>query len=239
VTYLLTQTSWSILPVGCKNPTTRSGEIYCNFYFTVETGSKLIPTWYEASRQTSLVDNGGTIYVDIYGCPSTANYVSDVVDIFDVDTNQRTSGSFLAEARTKLASATTNSIAVFAGGYGTNYSKMVDIYDDIAGKWSHIEGLSQARGDLQAASYGNLVVFAGGFSATGFSDVIDIYQVDTNTWRTLSMKTPRMGHGIGYVNNNWLIGGGRISGLNLNSIERLNVTESPCPYCPCSSYLML
>lgn len=71
--YILSQPDWRTLPSGCEVPSPARvtdgsiGDIVCQVDFEIKTGDTLTPTWYEASRQSSISDNGGTIHIDLYG----------------------------------------------------------------------------------------------------------------------------------------------------------------------------
>jgi hypothetical protein len=51
--------------------------------------------------------------------------------------------------------------------------------------------LSEARFYLAASSSGELVFFGGGFSATGVSNLVDIYNVTSGSWTTATLSIPR------------------------------------------------
>jgi len=58
--------------------------------------------------------------------------------------------------------------------------------------WSLL-GSIECRSSLAAAAYGNLVFFAGGKNITGWSDMVDIYDMDADEWSTETLSVPR-GH---------------------------------------------
>src|SRR5205814_1380353 len=79
--------------------------------------------------------------------------------------------------------------------------KVIDIYDVSSNTWSIAE-LSKARGRMAVAAIGNKVFFAGGdcfdlvtggISINSVSDVVDIYDISTNTW-TVSHLSERRGN---------------------------------------------
>jgi len=65
--YIVSQSSWHVLPPECAMPTTEYGDIVCTVSFTLSAGDNILATWYEPSRSTSLQDNGGSITIDLYG----------------------------------------------------------------------------------------------------------------------------------------------------------------------------
>eukprot|EP00456_Euglypha_rotunda_P047379 TRINITY_DN3781_c0_g1_i4.p1 TRINITY_DN3781_c0_g1~~TRINITY_DN3781_c0_g1_i4.p1 ORF type:complete len:125 (-),score=4.73 TRINITY_DN3781_c0_g1_i4:9-383(-) len=58
--------------------------------------------------------------------------------------------------------------------------------------WSML-GSIECRSSLAAASYGNLVFFAGGKNITGWSSMVDVYDLDADEWSTETLSVPR-GH---------------------------------------------
>ncbi|MFT4541144.1 MAG: hypothetical protein ACI841_001522 [Planctomycetota bacterium] len=58
------------------------------------------------------------------------------------------------------------------------------------GQWS-IDSLTEARGKLVAVTIGDYVLFAGGDSPAGNYDVVDIYQVSTNSWTAATLTVAR------------------------------------------------
>jgi hypothetical protein len=74
-------------------------------------------------------------------------------------------------------------------GTTTTYDR-VDIYNTLNGSWSTAT-LSQSRCCLAATSVGNLVLFGGGYSSIGSSNVIDVFDVTSNTWTNTTLSRPR------------------------------------------------
>lgn len=116
---------------------------------------------------------------------------SDVVDIWN-HTDNKWSTAQLSVGRKKLAGASAGNRILFAGGYTENpggYSDRVDIWDSVTNTWS-VSKVSQARQYIAAASgTDNIACFGGGFlgqSSNGLygdrSNVIDIYNDDTQKW---------------------------------------------------------
>jgi hypothetical protein len=90
----------------------------------------------------------------------------------------------------------------FAGGYRKydpvnerfyDFSTRVDIYDMATNTWSTAE-LKEARIGMAVAAAGNKVLFAGGYyinEGTGqgrSSNLIDIYDLSSNTWTTTTLS---------------------------------------------------
>ena len=66
------QPNWHTLPPQCSAGSPADADIVCEKSFTLGEFDMLSPTWYEPSKQTSLGDNGKTVYFDlyVYGTPS-------------------------------------------------------------------------------------------------------------------------------------------------------------------------
>ena len=70
--------------------------------------------------------------------------------------------------------------------------------------------LSQARNLLSATTVGNKAIFAGGYSSVvGSSDVVDIYDADSDTWSTYQLSQSRSNMGATTVGNIAFFAGGR------------------------------
>jgi hypothetical protein len=65
--YVLESPSWGRLPPECATPLTPTGDIVCIKSVTIQQGDRLTPTWFEPSHQSSVGDNDGTIFIDLYG----------------------------------------------------------------------------------------------------------------------------------------------------------------------------
>lgn len=71
--FVLQQPDAGALPPGCRKPDPAAldhgviGDIVCLVDMEILEGDTLTPTWYDVSTATSLDDNDGTMYADIYG----------------------------------------------------------------------------------------------------------------------------------------------------------------------------
>lgn len=115
-------------------------------------------------------------------------FYSGAVDIYDISTQSWFAAS-LGDGRCNIA-AIANGNKIFFGGGGYIYSDYfdnVDIYDVSNNSWSRTN-LSTPRTSLAAAAVGDKVMFAGGYETStdlapnNISDIIDIYNLTTNTW---------------------------------------------------------
>jgi len=132
--------------------------------------------------------------------PDFSFCASTLVDIINMtDPNQPVmSYEFMPsfDARSRLAAASYDSLAFFAGGKNlTGWSDTVDIYDSKTDSWS-VEHLSVPRADLAIASSlpsdptipkgmstsSPKIYFAGGVNDDGPSEIIDIYDISTGMW---------------------------------------------------------
>ena len=128
------------------------------------------------------------------------NDVTSRVDIYDT-VSQTWSAAELTQARYDISVITVGNKIFFAGGTDDwFYTSRIDIYDVSSNAWSTAE-LSKARGRMAVAAIGNKVFFAGGDCFDGVaggtminsvSDVVDIYDMSTNTW-TVSHLSERRG----------------------------------------------
>jgi hypothetical protein len=65
--FVLKMSSREALPYQCTTPQSPTGDIVCNTQLSVATGDRLVPTWYDASRQSSITDNAGQLFIDLWG----------------------------------------------------------------------------------------------------------------------------------------------------------------------------
>jgi len=76
-----------------------------------------------------------------------------------------------------------------------------------AQQWSQAS-LSEARGELKSITVGDLSFFVAGRADTAASDVLDIYNAQTDTWTVRHLSIPRRGVGVAAVGNYVLFAGG-------------------------------
>ena len=124
--------------------------------------------------------------------------ITNVVDMYDISTDTWTSTTTnpnlkLSVARYNLAAAAAGNKILFAGGDTGNSSAVVDMYDVSTNTWTSTSTnpnlkLSFARPNLAAAATGNKILFAGG-DYLGGVDVVDMYDVSTDTWTSKSTNS--------------------------------------------------
>jgi hypothetical protein len=113
---------------------------------------------------------------------TNGNQASNVIDIFN-STSQTWSTSTLSQVRYLLASSSIGEIVAFGGGcilwIGSacgNYSNVVDMLNVTSNTW-FTTNLAQPRALLASTSSTNKIFFGGGFSSSGYSDVVDIFEI--------------------------------------------------------------
>jgi hypothetical protein len=119
----------------------------------------------------------------------------DVVEIYDIDTEEWDSIIHLSQARFFPSCVAAGSKVFFAGGidlYSIACYDNVDIWNTVTKEWTP-ELLSVARFGSGAVSKGNKVLFAGGADlAAGVSyDIVDIYDMTTFSWSEAHLSAPR------------------------------------------------
>ena len=129
---------------------------------------------------------GGDCFDEVAG-GTNINSVSDVVDIYDISTNNWTV-SHLSERRGNLefAGASLNNKFCVAGGFFHQWgaspyiSNKVDVYDNASGSWSTTT-LANARADIGTAVADNKIFWAGGHDFSGSSDEVEILDINLQT----------------------------------------------------------
>ena len=146
----------------------------------------------------------------------------DTVDIYDTKTDQWSTAQ-LSTPRIIGAAATVGNKAIFAGGVWQHPSKpwvgglyypqdRVDIYDADTNTWSTAT-LSEARWNMASAVVGKKVFFAGGVIDPGivssiYSDKVDIYDSETDTWSVMTLSEPRSAMAGASIGNQAVFAGG-------------------------------
>jgi N-acetylneuraminic acid mutarotase len=159
-------------------------------------------------------------------CPEFPGTGQDLLDIYDLGTQQWSSIAAPQEVRYGAALAVGTKL-VFAGGivFGNQAGTTLDdvaIYDTVARQWSSAT-LSSARVPT-AAVIGHKVIFAGGFSTdtSEGATAIDIYDADTGQWSTATLSRPLWdGAAVAVVGNKAIFAGGSesSSGQGTTSVD--------------------
>ncbi len=144
--------------------------------------------------------------------------VTDRVDIYNFSTDTWSTAS-LSQPRGFTAAAVVGTKMLIAGGVKADntLSDRVDIYDSVTKTWS-VASLSEPRAFLQeyAAVVGNTkAYFTGGGTLdiktdvwTAISDVIDIYDGPTGTWKADKIAQGRLMHASAGIGDKLIIAGG-------------------------------
>ena len=142
-----------------------------------------------------------------------------VVDIYDASTGEWTTDE-LSVARSFHAAVSAGSKVFFAGGLKFDALEnltTVDIFDTLTQSWT-VAQLSSPRMYDQAVSYENTVLFTGGYRVLSlsptnfeFSDIVDIYDLTSETWSTANLSQARSGVAASVVGDVALFGGGQTS----------------------------
>ena len=124
------------------------------------------------------------------------------VDIYDV-TNNTWSSTKLSAGGMDIAGTVAGNKVLFAGGLREDPVKLakpsaiVDMYDLSNNTWS-VASLKEGRADISAVTANGKVYFAGGSAGVnaisgflGAIDVIDIYDIATDTWSLSSLAKPK------------------------------------------------
>ncbi|MHC4643048.1 MAG: Kelch repeat-containing protein [Planctomycetota bacterium] len=165
-----------------------------------------------------------------------SNYGTNRVDIYD-DSTGLWSTATLSQTRYALAATSIGNKAFFAGGkdyephdgYAYTDYDIVDIYDNSTGLWS-TASLSQARYILTATTSANKAFFGGGRYWDGdayneFSNVVDIYDPETDLWLTAALSQARAGLAATSVGNKAIFAGGAFQTSILNVIDIFEILQ--------------
>lgn len=182
---------------------------------------KLLAQWSSINLSEAKVQMGAVAYGTraYFGGGNNGTGHSKLVEIYDVKTGSWTTQQ-LSIARSFPAVAANGGKVFFAGGINFNglvHYKTVDIFDTLTHQWSLAE-LSAPRMYIQAASVGNKVLFAGGYKISSFTpptytftNVVDVYDLQTNTWSTQTLSEARAGMAVAVVGNRAIFAGGQRS----------------------------
>ncbi|MBN2172951.1 MAG: T9SS type A sorting domain-containing protein [Bacteroidales bacterium] len=130
----------------------------------------------------------------------TNSLFQNTVDIYDIGEDQWSSFDLESSGRWNAAAVSCGGKVFIAGGSnypGTGNFTDIDVFDKSTGQWS-IEYLSFGRtvyGGAVACS--NKVFFAGGHyhtnggTSTAYTNIIDIYDLETDSWSVDSLSVPR------------------------------------------------
>jgi hypothetical protein len=134
--------------------------------------------------------------------PNNAAELSDV-DIYDV-TNNSWSTTKPSAGGIDIAGAVAGNKVLFAGGLREDPVKLAktsaidDLYDFSTNTWSVVASLNECRANILAVTANGKVYFAGGSAGINAideflvaTDVVDIYNIATDTWSLPSLDKPK------------------------------------------------
>jgi hypothetical protein len=141
--------------------------------------------------------------------------VYDRVDIYNFTTGQWSTDT-LSEARGFVSATTVGNKVLIAGGFKDGFvsSSRVDIYDASNDSWSTAE-LSVPRCSQNVfVTVGKYAFYVGGGSFDGQylndpSNVVDVYDSDSNTWSVINLPVPLVWHSVTTAGNRLVVAGGQ------------------------------
>lgn len=156
-------------------------------------------------------------------------YMSDQVDIFNF-TNDTWTTATLSQARGWASATTVDDKVLIAGGLinFNNPSDRVDIYNATTNEWTTASLTIPRCSNGNAATVKGKAYFAGGgnFNNGNFnspSDIIDVYDEESNIWSTINLIDPLVGHSVVGFGNKLIVAGGNNGNDLVQTIEILDV----------------
>jgi hypothetical protein len=161
-----------------------------------------------------------------FGGGITSEGVTDVVEIYDINTKEWIYGN-LAAARVFPTAVSNGNLIFFAGGMDNFNDALntIDMFDMSTQEWTSAQ-LSQAVFNLSAVSKGNKFLFAGGgnIPLSTESDMVDIYNSDTKEWTSAFLSEARAAMGSAVVGDVALFAGGLLFSTNAAS-EKVDIYD--------------
>ncbi|MCD4697202.1 MAG: T9SS type A sorting domain-containing protein [Bacteroidales bacterium] len=185
-------------------------------------------TWHQSQLTYARMGLTATILDDsiFYSPGKTSNTFSNIVDIYDIGEDQWDTVIVASAGRWTIATVSAGGKVFMAGGNnfpGTGNFTDVDVFDKATGEWS-VDSLSLGRAiSGGAVACGNKVFFAGGHihptpSTTEYTNVIDIYDTDTDTWTIDYLSIPRCFIGAVAVGGKVYFAGGAIGEQEVTNV---------------------
>ncbi|MHC5079923.1 MAG: Kelch repeat-containing protein [Planctomycetota bacterium] len=132
----------------------------------------------------------------------------------------------MGTARRESGTVEYNGTAYVLGGFGTSNNALATFerYDPASDGWTSLTAMTNARGGLGVARIADRLYAFGGDTGLGKTGVLEIYDLQTNTWVTGSfpaMGTPRSHFGFAaFEGRLYAFGGEGMGGAFLNTVER-------------------
>jgi N-acetylneuraminic acid mutarotase len=148
----------------------------------------------------------------------------NIVRIYDTLTQKWTYSTPLSAARREIEVIKVKNKLLFIGGFSENpgtawdwtFYKNIDIYDETTGKWSTVYMKTGRLAPIVTVS-GSKILIVGGIDKLGFvgaaptlfyTETVEIYDVDTDTWQVADLPKPRVLQNIAsYDKKAYLISG--------------------------------
>ncbi|WP_042159893.1 kelch repeat-containing protein [Paenibacillus gorillae] len=178
----------------------------------------------------SAASAGGKIYA-FGGTTDTRDSLNSVV-MYDPETDIWVSKNAMPTVRFGSSAITyKGKIYVIGGHNGANKTNVVEVYDPVTDSWTTKANMPTPRSHLTLTFFGNKIYAIGGATRevnnnSGFTDVVEIYDPETDTWVTgPAMPSPRGQHVTEVVGNNIYVIGGFLN-TELNSVITLGLGET-------------
>ncbi|MEI6435301.1 MAG: kelch repeat-containing protein [Bacteroidota bacterium] len=194
----------------------------------VDIYDTLTGIWTTANLVLAREGIAATVVGDLAIFAGGFNYggATDLVDIYNFTTDTWTTAN-LSEARSHASATTVGTKAIIAGGITSinNPTDRVDVYDASTGIWTTASLSAPRASQGNAATVNGKAWFAGGgvFMGQGYvspSDVVDIYDADSNIWSTDHLLEPIMSHSVLGIGNRLIVAGGKNSdGIIVSLVE--------------------
>jgi DNA-binding CsgD family transcriptional regulator/N-acetylneuraminic acid mutarotase len=116
----------------------------------------------------------------------TANGVTGLVELWDVDRQQWTPGQNKPTAVANIGAAVWGDQIIVPGGYtaGGTPTSVVEAYHVISDEWTSLAALPAPRFAYAIATHGGKVYVFGGWDGQGYANSTFIYDPQTNRWTT-------------------------------------------------------
>jgi RHS repeat-associated protein len=194
---------------------------------------------------------GDKIYC-IGGQVSLNSGYTNVVNIYNPETNTWATGTNMPIARSFFAAAVVGSKIYCIGGYNGSYLNTVQAYDTVANTWQTLTSMSTARQSSAAVEKGGIIYTFGGYNGNHLTTV-EAYTITSNSWSTKGSLIYARSGALAFIHNNDIyVSGGYIGSLsapqaradeekynptNGNGTSVLTVFDSPNAAQPGAIYL--
>jgi Secretion system C-terminal sorting domain/Kelch motif len=188
-------------------------------------------TWSQLTVQAAA--NSSNSKIKGLGSKLYINY-DQVLHEFDLGTQMNTALNNTGVQRRETALEVVGTKVMIAGGIvGNTVSKDIDVYDTVAKTWSK-SSLSEARRGITTLLHQQKAYFVGGGTDNGYkySAVMDVYDIATAQWTTITMPFKRRDFALAALGDNIYLAGGyteaqaESDAVNIYNIKTKIWTES-------------